>query len=136
MGPVALDNSWQAKLKTGFDVAAFVIDWDKQVVKCPQGNLSRLWRKTRDCNQNPLIEVVFDRKICEKCPVRNNCTSAKMAPRKLKLRPREEYDALQKRRREQVSPEFQQKYQRRAGIEGTNPKLCVNLIYDKRDIVA
>jgi transposase len=119
MGPVALDNSWQAKLKTGFDVAAFVIDWDKQVVKCPQGNLSRLWRKTRDCNQNPLIEVVFDRKICEKCPVRNNCTSAQMAPRKLKLRPREEYDALQKRRREQVSPEFQQKYQRRAGIEGT-----------------
>lgn len=45
MGPVALDNSWQAKLKTGFDVSAFVIDWDKEVVKCPQGNLSRLWQK-------------------------------------------------------------------------------------------
>jgi transposase len=119
MGPVALDNSWQAKLKTGFDISAFVIDWEKQVVKCPQGNLSRLWRKTRDCNKNPLIEVVFDRKICEKCPVRNNCTSAQMAPRKLKLRPREEYDALQQRRREQVAPEFQRKYQRRAGIEGT-----------------
>lgn len=119
IGPVALDNSWQAKLKTGFDVSTFVIDWDKQVVQCPQGNFSRLWRKTRDCNQNPLIEVVFDRKTCEKCPVRNNCTSAKTAPRKLKLRPREEYDALKQRRSEQVSPEFKQKYTRRAGVEGT-----------------
>ncbi|MGI8500843.1 MAG: transposase [Hassallia sp.] len=84
-----------------------------------KGNFSRLWRKTRDCNQNPLIEVVFDRKTCEKCPVRNNCTSAKTAPRKLKLRPREEYDALKQRRSEQVSPEFKQKYTRRAGVEGT-----------------
>jgi transposase len=98
---VALDNSWQARLKTGFDVSAFIIDWDKQVVQCPQGHLNRLWREARDSNQNPLIEVVFDRKICACCPVRNDCTSAIAAPRKLKLRPRAEYDALKQRRHEQ-----------------------------------
>lgn len=27
--PVAVDCSWQAKSKMGFDVASFIIDWDK-----------------------------------------------------------------------------------------------------------
>jgi ferredoxin len=76
VGPVAVDTSWQAKLKTGFDISAFVIDWDKQVAICPQGNSNRLWRKARDCNHNPLIEIVFDRKTCAACPVRNLCTSS------------------------------------------------------------
>ncbi|KYC40141.1 hypothetical protein WA1_00655 [Scytonema hofmannii PCC 7110] len=119
VGPVAVDTSWQAKLNTGFDVSAFVIDWDNQVVQCPQGFWSRIWRKTRDSNHNPLIEVVFERKTCAKCPVRSDCTSAQTAPRKIKLRPREEYDALQQRRDQQQTPEFQQHYARRSGVEGT-----------------
>ncbi len=119
VGPVAVDTSWQAKLKTGFDVSAFIIDWDKQVVQCPQGSLNRLWRETHDCNHNPLIEVVFDRKTCAQCPLRNSCTSAQTAPRKIKLRPRDEYDALQQRRHQQQTPEFEQNYARRAGVEGT-----------------
>nr|WP_272819094.1 transposase [Scytonema hofmannii] len=93
VGPVAMNRSWQAKLNTGFDVSAFIIDWDKQVVQCPMGSSSRIWRPTRDCNHNPLIEVVFDRKTCEKCPMRSDCTNAKTAPRKIKLRPRAEFDA-------------------------------------------
>lgn len=119
VGPVAVDTSWQAKLKTGFDISAFIIDWEQKVAICPQGNLSRLWRKARDCNHNPLIEVVFDRKICATCPVRINCTSAKTAPRKIKLRPRDEYAALVERRHQQQTPEFEQNYARRAGVEGT-----------------
>jgi transposase len=106
IGPVAVDTSWQAKSDTGFDVSTFVIDWDKQVVQCPQGHLSRLWRKAHDCNGNPLIEVVFDRHTCGACPVRNNCTSSAKVPRKLKLRPQAEYLALKARRIEQLSQEF------------------------------
>jgi hypothetical protein len=51
----------QARSQTGFDVSTFVIDWEQQVVQCPQGHLSRLWRHAYDSNRNPLIEVVFDR---------------------------------------------------------------------------
>lgn len=119
VGPVAVDTSWQAKLKTGFDVSAFVIDWDKQVAICPQGNSSRLWRTARDCNHNPLIEIVFERKTCAACPVRNLCTSSATAARKIKLRPRDEYQALVERRHQQQTPQFQQNYARRAGVEGT-----------------
>ncbi len=119
IGPVAVDTSWQAKSQTGFDVSTFVIDWDKQVVQCPQGHWSRLWRHAYDSNRNPLIEVVFDRHTCGACPVRDNCTSSSRAPRKLKLRPQAEYEALAARRREQLSTEFKQTYACRAGIEGT-----------------
>lgn len=119
VGPVAVDTSWQAKLKTGFDISAFVIDWDKQVAICPQGHSNRLWRTARDSNHNPLIEIVFDRQICAACPVRNLCTSSATAARKIKLRPRNEYQALVERRHQQQTPHFQKNYARRAGVEGT-----------------
>jgi transposase len=119
VGRVANDNSWQAKSEVGFDISLFVIDWDKQVAQCPQGHSSSLWRQAIDCNKNPLVEVVFDKKVCDKCPVRSNCTSAKISPRKLKLRPRQEYQALVERRQKQQTKEFEQDYSRRAGIEGT-----------------
>ena len=70
-------------------------------------------------NRNPLIEVVFDRHTYGACCVRNNCTSSSRAPRKLKLRPQAEYEALAACRREQLSTEFKQTYASRAGIEGT-----------------
>ncbi len=119
IGPVAVDTSWQAKSPTGFDVSTFIIDWEQQLVQCPQGHLSRLWRNSHDTNGNPLIEVVFDRHTCGACPVRNHCTSSASAPRKLKLRPQAEYQALTARRTEQLCSEFKQTYAGRAGIEGT-----------------
>ncbi|NEP15228.1 MAG: IS1182 family transposase [Symploca sp. SIO2C1] len=119
IGPVAVDTSWQAKSTTGFDVSTFAIDWEQQVVRCPQGHLNRLWRDARDSNGNPLIKVVFDRHTCGACSVRNNCTSSTRAARTLKLRPKAEYEALAARRIEQLSPEFQLQYASRAGIEGT-----------------
>jgi transposase len=109
----------QAKSQTGLDVSTFIIDWEQQIVQCPQGHLSRLWRNSHDTNENPLIEVVFDRHTCGTCNVRPNCTSSSSAPRKLKLRPQAEYEALAARRIEQLSTEFKQTYACRAGIEGT-----------------
>ncbi len=121
IGRVAVDSSWQATSKTGFDIAAFVIDWDKNIVQCPQGHLSRSWRERRDCDRRstPVIEVHFHRKICGSCPVRSNCTRAKNAPRMLKLRPREQHLMLVERRQQQQTKEFEHSYARRAGIEGT-----------------
>jgi transposase len=69
-------------------------------------------------NQWKIIEIVFDRQICAACPVRNLCTSSATVARKIKLRPRNEYQALVERRHQQT-PQFQQNYARRAGVEGT-----------------
>ena len=68
---------------------------------------------------NSEIQVEFDRQTCAACPVRSNCTHSQKAPRTLKLRPRDEYEALNKRRQEQQTQEFKKKYGCRAGIEGT-----------------
>jgi transposase len=46
-GPVALENSWQAKAEHGFDLWHFQIDWQNQSVICPTGQLSRSWTHTR-----------------------------------------------------------------------------------------
>jgi len=41
VGPVGGGRSWQANGGKGFDVSCFVIDWDNQVVTCPQGHQSQ-----------------------------------------------------------------------------------------------
>ncbi|WP_127084900.1 transposase [Dulcicalothrix desertica] len=43
----------------------------------------------------------FERKTCGECSVRNNCAKSLKAPRTLKLRPQDEYEALTSRRIEQ-----------------------------------
>ena len=42
IGPVADDPSWQARAGTGFDKAQFLVDWDQQVVTCPDGQAEYL----------------------------------------------------------------------------------------------
>ncbi len=47
VGPVASEKSWQAQAKEGFDTTAFVIDWEAQQARCPQGHLSQKWQVRR-----------------------------------------------------------------------------------------
>ncbi len=63
--------------------------------------------------------VTFDRQHCAPCPVRAKCTHAANSPRKLALGPRDEHEAIRRVRQLQETPEWQQHYNRRAGIEGT-----------------
>lgn len=35
LGPVRPDVSWQTKVGQGFDLAAFVVDWESKKVICP-----------------------------------------------------------------------------------------------------
>jgi transposase len=56
---------------------------------------------------------------CAKCPVRPQCTHAKIAPRELTLKLPEEYQILQQARIRQETDEFKQQYAIRAGVEGT-----------------
>lgn len=114
VGPVLSDNSWQAKAGKGFDLAHFQIDWHNQQAICPQGQSSASFRLAGE-----RMEVVFAREVCATCPVRRDCTKSSTTGRVVHLRPQAAHEALQARRQEQETPEFRQRYETRAGIEGT-----------------
>ncbi len=68
----------------------------------------------------PTALVRFAAQDCGVCPVRSNCTQAQSHKgRVLKLMRQAEYEAIQAARIEHASPEGQQRYKRRAGVEGT-----------------
>ena len=114
VGPVLSDNSWQAKADQGFDVAHFQIDWQHQQATCPQGHTSARWSSAGE-----RMEVVFAREVCAACPMRRDCTKSSTTGRVIHVRPQAAHEALQARRQEQHTPEFRQRYEVRAGIEGT-----------------
>lgn len=119
VGRVPPDTSWQAHSKEGFDISCFTVDWENQQVRCPQGHWSRSWRSRTDDYGNQVIEVHFDRAVCAACPARKQCTRGKKDPRLLKLRPKEQHQALQAARVHQATDEFKLSYAKRAGVEGT-----------------
>ena len=119
IGPIYADRQWQAKAQAGFDLAHFQIDWDAQVVTCPQGQRSVGWSEAHTARQRTQIHVQFSKDACLACPVRAQCTRSKTAPRQLNLRPRAEYETLVEVRERQSTAEFRSQYAVRAGIEGT-----------------
>ena len=120
IGPVAVDNSWQAKAEQGFAITHFTIDWVQQQVSCPTGNTSRLWINTHDRHGKDVIHIKFSPADCLACPCRSLCTKAKSGARMLTLRPQHQhYLALQQARERQTTATFKEEYARRAGIEGT-----------------
>ncbi len=115
VGPVLSDNSWQAKAGKGFDVAHFQLDWQHLQATCPQGQTSARWSPA-----GARMEVVFAREVCAACPMRSDCTQSSTTGRVLHVRPQAAHEALQVRRQEQHTPAFRQRYEARAGIEGTH----------------
>ncbi|GHO49824.1 IS1182 family transposase [Ktedonospora formicarum] len=118
IGPLRESTSWQAQAGKGYGLYDFEVDWQHQHVRCPQGHVSQRWGPFLDRHGTDKIEVRFPPKICQACVAREHCTTG-VKGRILKLLPREAYDALEKRRKEQYTPAFQEEYARRAGIEGT-----------------
>lgn len=119
LGPVPLDQHWQAKDSQAFDVTCFVLDWEGCRATCPKGHPSAKWSVTHDKRGNEIINVRFAKDICLVCPVRERCTRSLGGPRELTVRPRVQYEVLQGRRRYQTTDEFKERYGRRAGVEGT-----------------
>jgi transposase len=121
VGPVLPDSSWQAQLPEGLDVSCFAIDWDAQQVTCPAGHRSVRWTPGHDKQGDgqAIIAIQFAPADCAACPLRARCTQAKTGPRTLKIRPREQHEALQAARRRQVTDGFKELYAQRSGIEGT-----------------
>jgi transposase len=115
IGPTMPDSSWQAKAGKGFDLAHFLIDWDKQQATCPQGHTS-----ARLSQAGERMEIVFAPETCACCPVRQDCTRSQTTGRVLHVRPQAAHEALQARRKAERTPEFRQQYALRSGIEATH----------------
>jgi len=118
VGPVRPDTSWQAKAGQGYDVSAFVVDWDSRQAICPQGHKSVDWVVSHDAWGTGTVHVGFAKGTCRACPSRPLCTRAKTAPRELTLRRAGRHEAIQAARKRQDTPEWRALYGVRAGIEG------------------
>ena len=118
VGPLKQEGGWQHE--TGYGVSAFQVDWQKQQVQCPQGHLSQNWCSGRHNRGEEVIRVSFSAVTCHACPVKALCTKReKNKGRVVTLSPQPVSEARSRRRTEQDTPPFQQRYALRAGIEGT-----------------
>jgi transposase len=124
VGSVRPDTSWQARDPHGLDLTHFTINWPAQTVTCPANHLSQSWIPRTEQDGDQVIEVRFATQDCQLCSLRDHCTRAQTAPRKLKFRSQPMHEALTNRRLEQITPEFKHRYQKRAGIEGTIAQAC------------
>jgi len=121
-GPTRPDYKWQAREKTGFEAAAFSIDWENEVATCPEGKKSLSWTPAIDRQDTKVMKIKFSGKDCMPCPSRDLCIrSAKDYKRRTISirRPREHHEALQKAREREGTADFKVEYANRAGIEGT-----------------
>jgi transposase len=120
VGPTRPNVTWQTQAEAAFDLTQFTIDWEHQKVVCPQGKQSLSWSPLTDRYNRPVFKVNFSRSDCTACPVRSHCTRAKLpTARRLLLMPQQQSEALKHARALHASAEGQQRYKRRAGIEGT-----------------
>ena len=121
LGPTRLDYHWQAREQTGFAVADFQIDWDKQKAVCPAGRTSLSWTPAVDKRTNAVVKIKFSSRDCGPCPCREQCTrSRQRSPRRtLTVRADAAYHALQQARERFGTRPYAAEYARRAGIEGT-----------------
>jgi transposase len=120
VGPPFGSYSHQRRAGQGYDLSAFVIDWQAQHARCPQGHTSIRWTPGRDVSGDPVVRIRFHAATCRACPVSPACTQAKDAPRQLTVRPQAFHEAIQAARQRQETAEFTVEYARRAGIEGTH----------------
>jgi transposase len=118
-GPVRGVASWQARAGRGYDLSHFTVDWDGQQVTCPQGKVSVSWRPIRNVDGSPRIMAQFGRSDCRACAAHALCTATKAVRRHVHLHPRAEYDALNAARVRMRDPAWKERYQVRAGVEGT-----------------
>jgi transposase len=119
-GPTRPTGGWQTQVEGAYTVDQFLVDWERQVVYCPQGQCATSWTEQIDHKINrPGIIVTFRKETCDTCIAQEQCTRAKHTGRRLHLPPQASYKALQEARDWYASEEGQGLYKRRAGVEGT-----------------
>jgi transposase len=118
-GPTRPIQGWQAHTDGAYDLSQFTVDWAQRQAHCPQGKVSTVWREYVDREGKPYTIVRFSLQDCGPCPARPLCFRTTETGRRLHLPSQERFEALQTARAWYASEEGRQRYQRRAGVEGT-----------------
>jgi transposase len=120
-GPTRPDRKWQAKEGTGFEAAAFILDWEHEIATCPEGKKSISWSPAIDNRYNHVMKIKFSSKDCMPCPSREKCIRSRRRwkRRSVTVRADGHQQALEAARKREKEPGFAAAYARRAGIEGT-----------------
>src|SRR5919198_1179701 len=118
-GSTRLIQGWQAHTDGAYDLSQFTVDWEQRQARCPQGKGSTVWREYVDREGQPYTIVRFGLQDCRPCPVRPLCSRTQETGRRLHLPSQERFEALQAARAWYASEEGRQRYQCRAGVEGT-----------------
>ncbi|MGP3690892.1 transposase [Streptomyces sp. IBSNAI002] len=121
-GPLPANPTRQHRQAKGFARDDFHIDYDRQQVTCPQGQVSAGWHgpyPTSSPTAAPLIVARFTKGQCRPCPARTQCTTTADNARTVGFPPRELRDLQLRIRTEQQTPEWKTRYAVRSGVEGT-----------------
>jgi transposase len=122
IGPQRRNLTWQSMNEGAFDAADFAVDWDRRVVRCPEGKESASWKTYGSPGRargRPLVHARFRPADCRACPPRARCTRSASAGRTVSLFPRREHDVLVAARARERTTEYRRLYARRRGVEGT-----------------
>jgi transposase len=119
IGPTPPEPGWRAKANDGFAGSCFVLDWEAEVARCPQGQASVRWSASADHEGRPSVAIRFATATCAVCPARSACLGTARGPRSLLVHERAHYEALHAARQRHKTDVFKQQYADRAGIEGT-----------------
>jgi len=94
----------------------FEVDLEKEKVTCPEGKTTTKCNRSKNAEGEPARTFVFPKEVCDTCPRKSNCTSAKNTGRTINVGPYEEY--LREARVRQKTEEFKKIYnERRPPIE-------------------
>lgn len=117
LGPVRGNYRRQGREGKGFASGDFAIDWEAKQATCPAGRTSVNWNPAIDPRGNRVIRIKFAITDCRVCEHHAVCSDGER--RCVTVRPKEQHEALQQRRKRQATESFQAEYNKRAGVEGT-----------------
>ena len=116
------DLTWQSRSEGAFDAADFAVNWDRQVVRCPEGKESASWKTYGSPGRargRPLVHARFRPADCRACPSRARCTRSASEGRTVSLFPRHEHEVLVAARARERTDESRELYAQRQGVEST-----------------
>lgn len=117
-GPAQTNTTPQAAGAYGLD--AFTIDFGQRQATWPNGVMSGGWKHGKSQQGLPVIRIGIRKSDCQHCPALRECVSSPTGvSRELTVRHRDDHEAVRQARARQQTDEWKERYEIRAGIEGT-----------------
>ena len=111
--------------------SAFEIDLEHERATCPQGQTAT-GKRRKDREGEEVLRFVFDRSICEECPLFDRCVRSKRAGRSVTTHRHE--TLLREARQRQETDAFKELYRLRGRVEGKIAELVYHGLRNTRYI--